>query len=169
MISNLTAGGEAACSLPTRCPIWTSLDPLTRVGQCRLEGGADSITNPVTMNWSVGDEGEVEVILPAWPGIYPYTFAGEVQPNLGVYLDLSTSAMCLGTAPRPQLVSPMSLKSMATRSHSNSRPPKCGAQGPASSTGNTPSRNRSRPREGRAPSASPREGHYERRNELPRR
>jgi hypothetical protein len=82
--------------LPALSGLWTGQETLARLGECRLEGGSDSITNPVSMIWRVDEEGEVEIMLPAWPGVYPYTFAGEAQPDLSVSLELATSAMCSG-------------------------------------------------------------------------
>ena len=76
--------------------LWTGQETLTRLGECRLEGGSDSITNPVSMIWRVDEEGEVQVILPDWPGVYPYTFAGKAQSDLSVSIELATSAMCSG-------------------------------------------------------------------------
>lgn len=74
---------------------WTGAETLTAVGSCKFEQG-DSVTNPVKMLWRVDKEGEVIVTLPDWPGVYPYTFTGEIQPDLSVSLELSTSAMCSG-------------------------------------------------------------------------
>lgn len=75
--------------------VWTGTETLTTVGSCMLEQG-DSVTNPVKMLWRVSEEGEVIVTLPDWPGVYPYTFKGEILPDLSVSLELSTSAMCSG-------------------------------------------------------------------------
>jgi len=75
---------------------WTGTETLTSVGQCKLEGGSESLSYPVRVRWTV--EGNVEISLPAWPGVYPYTFAGEIQPDLRLSLELATSAMCGGTA-----------------------------------------------------------------------
>jgi hypothetical protein len=74
---------------------WTGTETLTAVGSCRFEQG-DSVTNAVKMLWRVNEEGEVIVTLPDWPGVYPYTFKGEIQSDLGVSLELSTSAQCNG-------------------------------------------------------------------------
>ena len=75
---------------------WTGQEALTRLGQCQLEGGSDSVTYPVTMIWRVDDEGDVEITLADWPGVYPYTFAGKALPDLSVSLELATRAMCFG-------------------------------------------------------------------------
>jgi hypothetical protein len=90
---------------PTNVPIsiapatlsgtWTGTETLTAVGSCKLEQG-NSVTNPVKMVWQVNDQGEVVVILPNWPGVYPYTFEGNVQPDLSFSLDFSSSARCGG-------------------------------------------------------------------------
>ena len=91
-------GGEPGPSadLSDLSGTWAGQETLTRLGECKLEGGSDSVTNPVTMVWRIDDEGQVEIILPAWPGVYPYTFAGKAQPDLSVSLELATSAMCSG-------------------------------------------------------------------------
>ena len=65
---------------------WAGLETLTSLGQCKLEGGSESLSYPVSMRWTVDDEGNVGISLPAWPGVYPYTFAGEAQPDLSVSL-----------------------------------------------------------------------------------
>lgn len=94
-----------AAATPTMTPIsiqgstlsglWTGTETLTVQGTCRLEQG-DSVTNPVKMIWRVEAEGAVVVTLPEWPGVYPYTFEGQLQPDRSVSLELSTSAMCNG-------------------------------------------------------------------------
>ena len=77
---------------------WTGTETLTSVGQCKLEGGSESLSYPVRMRWRVGDDGDVEISLPEWPGVYRYTFTGRAQSDLSVSLELATSAMCGGTA-----------------------------------------------------------------------
>ena len=73
---------------------WTGTDTLSGGGKCKLAGGVDSVTNPVRMVWTVHEDGDVTILLPDWPGVYPYSFYGKVNPDLSVELVLTTSALC---------------------------------------------------------------------------
>jgi len=83
--------------LSTLSGVWTGLETLTRLGQCKLEGGSESLSYPVRMRWTVDDEANVKISLSEWPGVYPYASAGRAQSDLSVSLDLATTAMCFGT------------------------------------------------------------------------
>jgi hypothetical protein len=75
--------------------IWLGTETLTAVGSCRLEQG-DTVTNPVKMLWSVDEAGQTTIALPDWPGVFPYTFAGEIQPDLSISLEFASKALCGG-------------------------------------------------------------------------
>ena len=73
---------------------WTGLHTLTAEGACSL-GASNSATSPVSMWWEVNQSGAVEIKIEDWPG-FPYTFVGQVKPDMNVSLELSTEAMCSG-------------------------------------------------------------------------
>jgi hypothetical protein len=74
---------------------WSGTETLTAIGSCILQG-EDSITKAVRMQWQVDDDGSVNITLPEWPGVYPYTFKGQISPELDLSAELASKAKCSG-------------------------------------------------------------------------
>jgi hypothetical protein len=49
------------------------------------------------MIWKASETGALDIELPDWRGAHPYSFSGEVQPDLDLSLELRSSASCNGS------------------------------------------------------------------------